>query len=585
MIQGLTSGRGVTVEGYMGMRLNGHLNAMHVINHAGTIIANHLYATDRPTYDRLIQDNPRGWFGLIEQLGMEAIHNVSIRKTLPRAAKKELETTFALLKLRQGFKNQSSHQIGGLTVEVTPGLDQTREVMSQLRPDLVERVEVIKVGVAEALGGEPIKIALPEDMPGAATETPLLTNIRSYMREAVRRSRNIWRGVKHEASERGLKDLDDVVVVGIGANDMYLQSLKELIARDTNRKARLHVVYSTEQMIELGKKLNGDRTLVMGISRSGGTEDTLKPLEYNAQENWFKHVVVFANKRDPKKSPGLRELAEREGWMTRDLIGSIGGRYMREKGDIVLIPLMATASEDAIKEYIDAMIDFDVEQFPIGSVETAIDMAGHMHMMVSAYNTPNIVTLSNENLLEATLRIPAQLHNEGGGKIANHTLLVGAGMPVNAFAHAGIESFLEASMHGYLYGLFVFDVGIPDGELQLAREKAVNPLHAGLTPTEMGMAFAIPNSAKFTFVGGPNITITMDRIYAANLSTLTSWYVNVFWPYLIMKICNPDSNPQVSIVRKSTGALLEAIAEGKRRGIHPYQVVKAKISDLMAGRF
>jgi|GEM_PF-3482510 len=475
-----------------------------------------------------------------------------------------------------GFGSVSTHTIGGLTVKVSPSVNSMNRFAVLNRCAAEEIAQTVELIGKDRLGEARIELA--EDSPLSDTEYPSITQFRGDVGADLTSGINSWILLKEEMKRKypgfdrdGIKN---VVVFGIGANDMYLRALAEAVNNDPERKADLHVAFGPEQFLKLPHSMNSENTLVIAISRSGTTQDTLKTMEFNARDGKFQHVITLAN-----KGP-IKELADREGYVTHPLREDIGGRYMREKGLIVLLPLLISGSQRFLTRYFDAMQEFDSEYFPVGEKTDVIDMASHMHFFISTFNMPQIVAMSNNPILEAGLREAMQLHNEAVGKISNITLMGRPGMEVAPFAHAGIEGFMEMAWNAGLYGLFVFDTSTSKNQQPLPEGIPVNPKHAGLTPDQIKMAFDWPNWAKFNYVGGPNILITMNGTTPENLSTLSSFYANLIWPMLIMKGCNPTSNPQVSRVRKTTGALLERIAENAGRD--PLEVIMEEMPKVIS---
>jgi hypothetical protein len=448
-------------------------------------------------------------------------------------------------------------KVGDLSVRVSSDIRPVIDRLATHAKSTVDEINRSRDMIKRNFSGE--ELNMPEDSPLSATEKPSITQIRGDLDKAVLKARETWGSIASQALNKwGIapSGKSNILVFGIGANDMYLKALEKAINSDPAKKASLYVATGPSDYLSLPPTLTGDNTLVIGISRSGTTQDTLKALEYNRRDGRFKHVVVFANKND------IKDLAGKQDFITAELPENIGGRYMREKGLIVLVPMLAAASDKFFNDYTDAMVKFDREYFPVGENGDVFDLAANMYYFLRTYNIPMITAVSNNPVLEAGLREPIQLYNEAVGKISNQTLMVRPGLELAPFAHAGIEGFMEMAWNGGLYGLFVMDTSIRNGYEALPESAVMNPKHAGLGLDEINTAFSMPNWAKFDIVGGPNILITMDGVTPERMSTLTSIYVNTIWPLLLMMDCNQSSNPQVAEVRKGTGAILSALRSG-----------------------
>jgi len=212
-----------------------------------------------------------------------------------------------------------------------------------------------------------------------------------------------------------------------------------------------------------------------------------------------------------------------------------------------------------------------------------------MFYYIGAYNSSGILFASNHPILEAGLREPLQLHNEAVGKIVNGTIAFGPGMEMLPWAHAGADGVLGSAISAQHYGVFMFDTSFNyDRERQSAlTAKDLLPEeadHAGLTEQLLGMACVFPNQAKFTYAGGPNFMVTMDGVNYRNLAALTFLYQNIMYPYLIMNETNPDSNPNVDMVRKTTNRLITALIDAlivRKTGESPMQVIQREIPQVM----
>jgi hypothetical protein len=103
--------------------------------------------------------------------------------------------------------------------------------------------------------------------------------------------------------------------------------------------------------------------------------------------------------------------------------------------------------------------------------------------------------------------------------------------------------------------------------------------HTGLTPEMLKIACAFPNQAKFTFSGAPNFMLITDGVNYSTLATITAFNQNLMYPYLIMNGTNPDSNPNVDLVRKTTGGLVSGLLQAGEQT--PMEVIARLVPGLM----
>lgn len=576
-----------SAEALLQLRLTSQ-NARHTMARLG-VMEIRKRGLDEKQVNALAEKSPRGFYSAVVQLGYESIMPVLSRigsSASGRAVADEFKKIHRIDDEQfLGFDAVSTHNILGLRVSVYPKLSSISK-LANLYPDLGNKVITVKRLINENFrtpSGEPSPISMPEDHPGWATEKPDVRNIRGGMRLAVnsakREAHLIATRVDEEYGPGTMNEIKNIVVCGIGANDMYLKDLPILINSDRKSHRKLYSIFEPSQLDSLPKSVKPENTLFIGISRGGGTQETLKTLEFAKQKGKMKYLLGYAN-----KGP-VKEFTDAFDGISLKLDPNIGGRYMWAKGKIVLIPLTLTASKDAFEEYSNAMVAFDNNFWPQWNDQTVIDLAAHLFMYRSIYNIPGIFACSNNPILEAGLRQFFQLHNEAVGKINNGAIAFGAGMEMLPFAHAGADGVLGAAISAQLYGGFIFDTKYDHDETKalklgdlLDREKG----HAGLTPELLKMACVFPNWAKFSYAGAPNFMVEMDGVNYRNLATLTALYQNLMYPYLIMNDTNPDSNPNVAMVRDTTGHLISALVRDVVNGTEkPIDVIKRIIPQIM----
>ena len=540
--------------------------------------------------------SPRGFYSWIVDYGYQGIEPLlrssdEFRTGIGRKIAADFVNTRAADSLFTGFDAISRHNILGLSLEVYPGLRTLGAMRSHFPEQAVREGEVRDLLMANyrTPAGTPSPVSLLEDHPGWATENPDIRNIRGNMaaavEEAYRNAQEIGQLVDAQYGDGTMSKIKNVVVFGIGANDMYLKDLPMVVNGDPASQRKLYSVFEPAQLSELPANVTADNTLYISISRGGGTQETLKSMEF-AGRGKMQYLVTFSNK-------GLVWAHNQQfGGVAQGLENTIGGRYMWAKGKIVLVPLALCASKKGFDEYTGAMVDFDNEFWPVGNNMSVIDLASHMYLYGQAYNIPGLFACSNNPILDTGLRQFFQLHNEAVGKITNTAMAYGAGMPILPFAHAGADGILGGAISSMSYGAFIFDSSLNPRQAGLTEAELVQNFvgpdgkdykgdlsHVGLTPELLQMACAFPNQAKLSFSGSPNFMLLTNGTGYATLATITAVYQNLMYPYLIMKGTNPDSNPNVDLVRKTTGGLVTGLLQAGDEA--PMEVIARLVPGLM----
>ncbi len=123
----------------------------------------------------------------------------------------------------------------------------------------------------------------------------------------------------------------EVVVLGIGGSALGAKALTQALSPE-EPPARLHFVDHTDPvpLARLLRRLDPAATLVLAISKSGGTAETLAALllfrrwlEAALGADWRKHLAVVT---DPEKGP-LRAYASAEGLVAFPVPPDVGGRF------------------------------------------------------------------------------------------------------------------------------------------------------------------------------------------------------------------------------------------------------------------
>ncbi|MCX5749525.1 MAG: hypothetical protein NTZ10_04720 [Candidatus Saganbacteria bacterium] len=564
-------------------------NARHAMANVG-VWALREEKWSKPAIDDASAHQTRGFYSFVVELGRQRLDGLLLKmktgETSPggevlKTLREEFERTSQLDRLFGPISKASVHDICGMGLTVYPGIE-TLSLVKAILPDHAKRADEVIALLEQnmsAPSGRPSPVQLFEDNPSWATETPDIRNIRGNMEAAVQEAydsaKHINTLVDQKYGSGTMNKIKNIVVLGIGANDMYLKDLPMLVNKDPKSKRSLYSVFEPSQLIKLPLHVMAGNTLFIAISRGGGTEETLKSMEFAKKGGHLKYLVAYANKGK------VKQFANDNGAVVLDLNPNIGGRYMWAKGKIVLVPMMLSASDEACADYTKAMIEFDDKFWPVGKDTTIRDLAAHLYLYTSAYNIPGFFACSNHPVLEAGLRQVFQLHDEAVGKIGNGMFAFGAGMEMLPFAHAGADGLLGGAVSALSYGAFVFDTSFnpKDTALSIKDLLASEQGHAGLTSDLLKMACVFPNQAKFSFAGAPNFMTTMDGVNFRNLALMTAFYQNLMYPYLIMNGTNPDSNPNVAMVRSTTTGLTTALLQ--RGDKSPIEVIQTETPNIM----
>lgn len=577
-------------------------NTRHAIARAGVVKIREK-SLDGDTVNKLASTSPRGFYSWVLEQGWWALLGTLSAASHSGPLGENLESEFSRINradaLFGDFSAVSKHPVLDLTLRVYPGLNTLRE-MGGLYPEQAERIRQIQTM-------DPSVYDLREDHPGWPSEKPDFKNIRGNMADAVRdaeaETSAASQAVDEKYGEGTMAGIQNIVVLGIGANDMYMKDLPLMVNQPGNHRRKLYSRFSPAQLRTLPEEVTADNTLFIAVSRGGETQETIKSLIFGVKGGKIKYSVSYVDGRTVEGHPLydkaytdrvavekpdkllLKRYTEKYNGIVRGLDYKIGGRYMWAKGLIVLVPFMLSAADNVKDEYTQAMVDFDQRFWPVGPDTTLFELASHLYYFIGAYNIPTFLLASNHPVLEEGLRQPLQLFDEAVGKINNGTLAFRPGIEMLPFAHAGADGILGSAISAQVYGGFIFNTEYSPLEKKGLRLKDLLPeehAHRGLTPEMLELACVFPNWAKFTYSGGPNFMLTMDRVTPRNMATLTAFYQTLMYTYLLMNGTNPDSNPNVAMVRATTKGLLSAVLKDLSRP--PIEVIMQQVAGLMRGK-
>lgn len=140
-----------------------------------------------------------------------------------------------------------------------------------------------------------------------------------------------------EKKSRGIKSC---LVLGIGGSSLGGRAVRDAIkmplynklTEETQKTPRLYFAENIdpESFATLLDMMNPTKTLIIVISKSGGTAETMSQfliamdwLKRNLGNSYRNHIVAIT---DPQKG-ALREIAEKEGFDTFDIPSNVGGRF------------------------------------------------------------------------------------------------------------------------------------------------------------------------------------------------------------------------------------------------------------------
>lgn len=141
----------------------------------------------------------------------------------------------------------------------------------------------------------------------------------------------------HAFCQQAAGKFKDILVLGIGGSSLgticLQQSLKHLFENELhqNEWPRLHVLDNIDPalMREIEDVVDYEKTLIIVVTKSGGTPETLSQYfyfaeKYNQKGLELKNHFVFVT--DPHKGL-LRKIAQEQGIETFDVPGNVGGRF------------------------------------------------------------------------------------------------------------------------------------------------------------------------------------------------------------------------------------------------------------------
>lgn len=126
------------------------------------------------------------------------------------------------------------------------------------------------------------------------------------------------------------KKWDNILVLGIGGSSLGSIAIKQALQKDVSKKLIILDNIDPDFFTEKLENINWKKTLVVAISKSGKTPETMAQffiieniLKHECPDNYNQHILVIT---DPEKSI-LLDIAETEQYPTFEIPENVGGRF------------------------------------------------------------------------------------------------------------------------------------------------------------------------------------------------------------------------------------------------------------------
>ncbi|MBU4342484.1 MAG: aldo/keto reductase [Candidatus Omnitrophica bacterium] len=353
-----------------------------------------------------------------------------------------------------------------------------------------------------------------------------------------------------------------LITSGIGANEMFSHLMAALNNKFYSKGIQWIVVDSPEDIKNLPKDADKSNTLVVEMSRSGGTQETLKFAEFTYER--FPNRIVYANEGKLKE---FTEKISKGGANTLilDLPQDIGGRLMRRKSPMLLGLLhLSDLDAEAYFKYTD---EFDKKlDFKQKDKSLAVQLARFIYINIVLGNRHHLSAMYNQKeFLRGAMYELRQLWMEGANKKPRYGLV----MNINEFPrdpHVAMEGVYGQSHSAIAIAMIARKSGFKEDERVLTGVDVVDSEHKDVSINDVAYNTAAPNVEKAQKIM-PTISIEMEIVtpeVAAALSTLSE-DLGVYFCALTGQ--DPNSNPQVKSVRQETGKMLTSTAIAKRLAV------------------
>ena len=347
----------------------------------------------------------------------------------------------------------------------------------------------------------------------------------------------------------------EVAVLGIGGSALPARGLYEALAPGGKT---LHFLDHTDPLPirRLLERLEPARTLVVAVSKSGGTAETAalllvfrRWLEDALGEDWRRHLAVVT---DPEKGP-LRALARAEGLAAFDVPKDVGGRFSALT-PVGTLPL-ALAGAD-----VDALL-MGARRANRRVAETAAKTALALFLLERYRGKRVHVFMPYGRRLYAIAQWFAQLHAESLGKARDRKgSRVHAGpTPLPALGPTDQHSLLQLFREGPFDKAVIFlRLGEPGEDLRLPPVKGLEAFDYlfGKTLFALQEAEAEGTRRALLEAGRPSLTLTLPR---ADEESLGELYQFLMWQTALLGELygvNAFDQPGVELAKVYAYALL-----------------------------
>jgi glucose-6-phosphate isomerase len=373
-----------------------------------------------------------------------------------------------------------------------------------------------------------------------------------------------------EARER----YEDIVVLGIGGSALGIRAVSQallglfpnMLPRNRREGPRLHVCDNVDPALirETAALIDPDKTLLLVITKSGGTLETMAGLLYfydllkkrhGAGVN--EHVVAIT---DPRKGL-LRRLTAEQGWRSFPVPHKVGGRFSVFT-PVGLVPLaLAGVDIDGLLAGQAAIVEsgfasthpIDEPAFRLSAVAYLADLVGRRNQLVC---------LPYGDRLRESAFWFRQLWAESLGKalrLDGSPARVGT-TPVFASGATDQHSQIQLYMEGPPNKLVLFlEVENPGADLTLPEPPEALAKLAYLQGRTFGELLSIELDATrdaLTEAGKPNVSLVLPELNAPNLGALFFTLMAATTVAGALYDINPFDQPGVEAAKKKIKAVL-----------------------------
>jgi len=369
------------------------------------------------------------------------------------------------------------------------------------------------------------------------------------------------RDIKHFTAHEGL-DFNDVLVVGIGGSALGPQLITDALGNLTGRpdERHLHFLDNTDpdgmDRMLTGLRDRFDRTLVIVISKSGGTAETRNAMR-ETQLAFQNAGVDFASHAVAVTGEGSKLHTESAGWLeTFPMWDWVGGRTSILSA-VGLLPAELQGVD--IDQLLAGAAAMDVHTRQHDTLKNPAALLALMwHHEVKTQGRPNMVILPYKDRLLLMSRYLQQLIMESLGKRLNtdQTKTVHEGITVYGNKGSTDQHAYVQQLRDGLNNFFAnFIVVLQD----TARPGKPAPLEVedGVTPGDYLNGFWQGTRQALFDSGRDSVTITADKLDARTLGAFIALYERAVGFYATLVNINAYHQPGVEAGKKAAADVLD----------------------------